>query len=80
MGVCLCQTVFLFVRTQMILGMTSVAEKCVRKTQKAITSEILQKLALAQIVLHPRRLETILRPHACEKAPRVYLPWNLQGK
>lgn len=48
---------------------TPVAEKCVRKTQKAIMSEILQKLALTQIVLRPRRLETVLRPvkrpHAC---------------
>lgn len=46
--VCHCPIVFLMRGTRLILGMTSLTEKHVKKTHKAITSEIPQKLGLAR--------------------------------
>lgn len=47
-GGCHCPIVCLMRGTRLILGMTSLTEKHVKKTHKAITSEIPQKLGLAR--------------------------------
>lgn len=56
MEVCHCPIVYLMRGTRLILGMTSLTEKHVKKTHKAITSEIPQKLGLARTGSNIRRL------------------------